>query len=283
MNQTAADFEAAYNPRVAVPDFQEHFKRWEAQAEAAGARLSGYRDVPYGPHTMQKLDIFQPTGQSRGLLVFIHGGYWRTLDKNVQTFVAPPYVERGLTVALINYALCPTVNLQDVVLQTLQACAWLYRNGNNFGAPRGGLFVSGHSAGGHLAAMTLAAQWPKFAADLPSKVVQAALSISGLYDVRPVMQTPSVNVDIRLDPAQAQRVSPALMQPPTDAPLYTAVGGKEQSGFHDQEKLIRARWKSVVQEPIACPDDNHFTVLDRFCNPSSALFKRTLQMMAIDG
>jgi arylformamidase len=129
--------------------------------------------------------------------------------------------------------------------------------------------------------MALAAVWPKFAADLPKKVVQASLSISGIYDVEPVMNTPSVNVDVRLEPQQARRVSPAYLPPASDAPLYTAVGGKEQAGFHEQNQLIRSRWKSVVKDDFACPDDNHFTILDRFADPQSVLFKGALKMMGV--
>jgi len=230
---------------------------------------------------MQKMDIFRAKGRSRALLLFIHGGYWRALDKSDHSFVAVPFVERGVTVALINYALCPAVHVQDIVLQVLQGCAWAYRNGNNFGAPDGKLFVAGHSAGGHLTAMALAAQWPKFAPDLPNKVVQAGLSLSGVFDVEPIMHTPSINVDVRLTPGEVKRVSPVLLPPATDAPLYTAVGGKEQEGFHHQHQLIRQRWKVAAKADLPCPDDNHFTILDRFADPGSAPFKGALRMMGL--
>jgi arylformamidase len=283
MKQDAAYYESAYNPRIAVPEYTDHFARWGKRAQDARKSLSGsgYIDVPYGPHTMQKLDLFRANRESQALLVYIHGGYWRALDKSVQSFVALPFVERGVTTALINYALCPAVRVHDIVLQVLQACAWLYRNGGNFGAPPDRLFVCGHSAGGHLTAMALAALWPKFARDLPRKVVQGGLSISGLYDVEPVMKTGSVNVDVRLDAAQVKLVSPAYMPPATDAPLYTAVGGKEQSGFQEQNRLIRSKWKKIVRDDIPCPEDNHFTILDRLCDPDSELFKGAMRMMGL--
>jgi len=277
----AAYFESAYNPRLAVPEFADHFERWRKKSAVARAALSGYLDVPYGPHPMEKLDIFRAKSQSRALLVFIHGGYWRALDKSDHSFIAVPFVERGVTMALLNYALAPSVHVQDIVLQVLQACAWLYRNGTNFGAPPGRLFVSGHSAGGHLTAMTLAALWPQFSADLPRKVVQGGLSVSGVYDVAPIMHTPSVNVDVRLTPLEASRISPALMPPATDAPLYTAVGGQEQEGFHQQNKLIRGKWRSVAKDDLACPDDNHFTILERLASPGSALFLGAMRMLGL--
>lgn len=273
------DFERHYNPRVAVPEFAQHFESWDKRSTQARDEMDGYVDVPYGSHPMEKLDVFRAKGESRAMLMFIHGGFWRGLDKKDHSFVAQPFVARGITVALINYALCPSVKVENIVMQTLQATAWLYRNGSNFGAPAGRLFVAGHSAGGHLTAMTMAAQWPRFAADLPRKVVQGALSLSGVFDVGPIIDVPSVNVDVRLDAEQASYVSPALMPPATDAPLYLAVGGAEQAGFQDQHKLIKRKWKKIIAEDIPCPGDDHFTVLNRFANPDSALFSAAMKMM----
>ena len=238
MYKTADDYESAYNPRIAVPEFAQHFERWTKNAEQARTGLQGHQDVAYGTHPMEKLDIFRAKGESRALLVYIHGGYWRALDKGVQSFVAVPFVERGVTTALINYALCPTVRVQDIVLQVLQSLAWLYRNGSNFGAPPDRLFVCGHSAGGHLTAMALAALWPKFAADLPNKVVQAGFSISGIYDVEPVMQTPSVNVDVRFDAGRS-------------SPRESCVDATRDR----RAALHRRRWQRAIRLPGAKPLD----------------------------
>lgn len=279
MAASAQDFEQDYNPRLAVPDFAQYFARWGERSAQARAEMDGYLDVPYGSHPMEKLDLFRAEGESKALLMFIHGGYWRGLDKKDHSFVAREFVRRGITVAAVNYALCPSVRVQDIVLQTLQAAAWLYRNGSNFGAPSGRLYVAGHSAGGHLTAMTLAAQWPRFAADLPARVVQGAVSISGVFDVSPILNVPSVNVDVRLDAAQAALVSPAAMPPATDAPLWLAVGGAEQKGFHDQHRLLKRKWKKVIAGEVACPGDNHFTVLERFASADSELFGTTLGML----
>src|SRR5207342_2533146 len=113
----------------------------------------------YGPAQTETLDIFRAKGRSRGLLMYIHGGYWRSLDKKRFSFLAPALADAGITVAVVDYALCPAVQVADIVMQMVQASAWLYRNGENFGAPAGRLAVCGHSAGGHLAAMMLACQW----------------------------------------------------------------------------------------------------------------------------
>jgi arylformamidase len=161
----------------------------------------------------------------------------------------------------------------------VQASAWLYRNGWNFGAPAGRLGACGHSAGGHLAAMMLACRWPEYSPDLPENVLCGALSISGLYDLTEIVKVPSVNGDVRLTEEAALQVSPAFLPPATDAPLYTAVGTEENEGFHIQNRLIAERWSSVHCTNIPCLGRNHFTVLDELCDPRSALFESALEMM----
>lgn len=281
MNAGKTNYDLLYNPRLVVSDFERIFERWEGDSERARASLEGYLDVPYGASGAEKLDVFRPRGASRGLLMYIHGGYWRSLDKKRFSFVAPALVQAGLTVAIPNYALCPAVQVEDIVMQMVQACAWLYRNGANFGAPAGKLYVCGHSAGGHLAAMMLACLWPKYSPDLPKQVVAAALSISGLYDLTEIVKVPSVNGDVRLTERSALKVSPAFMPPATGAPFHTAVGENENEGFHVQNRLIAEKWGKVRRADIPCSGANHFTVLDQLCDPDSGLFKAVLKMMSV--
>jgi arylformamidase len=163
-------------------------------------------------------------------------------------------------------------------MQMVQASAWLYRNGVNFGAPAARLGVYGHSAGGHLAAMMLACQWPKYSPSLPPKLVRGAVSISGLYDLTEIAMVPSINSDVRLTEKAAVRVSPAFLPPATDAPLTTAVGTEENEGFHIQNRLIAKKWAGVHRADISCAGKNHFTVLDDLGDPGSRLFKSVLAL-----
>jgi arylformamidase len=282
MAQAARDYDLLYNPRLSVPDFAQFAARWSAQSERARAMLEGSLDVPYGSSAGETMDVFPARGASKALLVFIHGGYWRSLDKRDFSFLAPSLVQAGVTLAIPNYALCPQVSVRDIVMQMVQACAWLYRNGASFGAPLHSLYLCGHSAGGHLAAMMLACLWPAYAADLPQKVVQGALSVSGLYDLRDIVRATSINCDVRLDRRSALAVSPASMAPATDAPLHVAVGEKETEGFHIQQRLIRRRWKRVVKRAITCPGAHHFSILDALAEPSGALLRAALAMMQIE-
>jgi arylformamidase len=276
-----AYWESQYNNRAAVPEHPQYFARWAERSEAARRGLRCQLDVPYGAHAMEKLDIFLAQGRSRALFMFIHGGYWRALDKKDHSFLAAELVKRGVTVAVVNYALCPAVTIEDIVRQTLQACAWLYRNGAHFGAPHGNLYVSGHSAGGHLTAMMMAALWPSFARDLPRKVVSGGLAISGVYDLRDIVHVPSINNDVQLTPAQAVKVSPLFLPPATDAPLYLAAGGKELPPFVEQNRALAQKWKDVVAQDIPCPGDDHFSILEKLVDPSSALFRGALKMMGL--
>jgi arylformamidase len=281
MHADNTNYDLLYNPRLLVPDYEEISARCRRDSEKARATLDCYLDVPYGPTPGEKLDLFRSQGPSRGLLMFIHGGYWRAQDKANFSFIAPAITAAGITLAVPNYALCPAVEVEDIVMQMVQACAWLYRNGSHFGAAANRLYVAGHSAGGHLTSMMLTTLWPAYAPDLPERTVRGGLSISGIYDLTEMVKVPSVNCDVCLTTETARKLSPAFLPPATDAPLYTAVGDRENEGFHIQNRIIAKNWARVHRADIACPGDNHFTVLDRLADPGSALFAALLQMMGI--
>src|SRR5271170_6379062 len=193
----AATVEREYNLRQAFPDHPQWFARWADDSAAARQRLVAHLDLRYGSGPKQTLDVF-PSENARGALLFIHGGYWRALDKSEHSFVAPPLVAQGISVAVINYDLCPQVRIGDIVEQCREAVAWLHREGARFGVPAQRLVVAGHSAGGHLAAMLLATDWR--ARGLPGAVA-GAVAISGVFDLEPLLQV-SFNTDLQLDAAQ---------------------------------------------------------------------------------
>jgi len=277
----AVEFDLQYNPRATIKNFQEYLDRDEARSREALPGLDGYVDVPYGPHAAQKLDIFRARGESKAVLMFIHGGYWRAMDKRFYNFLAPPFTKAGVTFANINYALCPTVTVEEIVRQVLQAGAWLYRNASNFGGNPQRLYVTGNSAGGHLTAMMLAALWPVFAPDLPKKVFQGGLSISGVHDLRPLAGAAFLKPEVNFDLAVARRCSPVLMPPATDAKLWTSVGGAEPQAFHDLNAAIGKAWKNVFAGDIKMPGENHLSVVEKLGDPSSPLHKGALRMMGI--
>lgn len=275
------DAERRYNARLTSPNWRQVFERWAKESAAVRAACAGScrLDVRYGPHAMQTLDLFLPAGRPRGTLMYIHGGYWRSLDKSDASIVAPPFTEAGYAVAVVNYALCPDVSVGTIVDQVREAAAWLHLNAAGLGAPGERLFACGHSAGGHLAAMLLATDWPKLKAGLPARVVSGAACISGLYDLRPLLEVPSVMEAARLSPGDAKALSPALHPPPTRVPLVTAVGLDENQGFHDQLRTMLESWPEVHAGHVACAGHDHFTILDELTTRDGRIAAATLRMM----
>jgi arylformamidase len=277
----AAFLNREYNNRELFPDHPRHFARWQESSARARSTMTCHLDVAYGASPGEALDIFPARKGDGSALLFIHGGYWRSLDKKDFSFLAPALVDAGVSLVVANYDLCPKVTIGHIVQQMLAASAWLYRNAERYGMDEDRLFVSGHSAGGHLAAMMLAALWPVYDRSLPRELYKGALAVSGVYDLRPLTQMDWLNGDLRLDEESAFTLSPAFVPPATRAPLYLAVGGLESSEFKRQNSLLAQRWKSVLGGDVAMPGRDHFTVIDGLADPANALFAGARRMMGL--
>ncbi|HNK19115.1 MAG TPA: alpha/beta hydrolase, partial [Piscinibacter sp.] len=192
--------DAQYNNRARVAEAPRILERWAQASALAREQSDCVLDVPYGDAPSETLDLFRTHVPEAPVFVFIHGGWWRALDKRDHSFVAPALVDAGAMVVVPNYALCPAVTIPQIALQTVQALAWTWRNISRFGGDASRITVVGHSAGGHLAAMMLACEWPRVARDLPATLVKNALSISGLYDLAPLAHTPFLKDSLRLTP-----------------------------------------------------------------------------------
>ena len=269
-----------YNARAMIPDHEQIFERGRKRSAEARATLHCHLDVPYGASAAEKLDIFPAEGRSEALLVFIHGGYWRSRDKSDFSYLAPAFIRRNVTLAVPNYGLCPAIGIEDIVKQNLLAIAWLWHYGARYGVNPGRLYVAGHSAGGHLTAMMLAARWNTYMPELPYNLVKGGLAISGIYDLEPLTHAPFVNQDLHLDQALARKLSPVHIPPATTAPLYTAVGGDESDEFKRQNALIARTWRYAFAGDIPMPGCNHLTVLEQLARTDSALFMGAMEMMS---
>jgi arylformamidase len=261
--------DSMYNNRLLVPDFPVHFANWVRLSAQARASQHCALDLAYGPGAGEKLDVFQApktnttTKAGAPVVVFIHGGYWRALDKADHSFVAPALNAAGATVVVPNYDLCPAVSIPDITLQMVRALAWTWHHIARYGGDPGRITVIGHSAGGHLAAMMLACQWSVFEPDLPADLVKNALSISGLFELESIMHTPFLQGDLRLTDEQVLKASPAWLPAPRHGQLYSVAGGDESAEFKRQNALIQAAWGRPCV-PIAenLPGLNHFSMVE---------------------
>jgi arylformamidase len=271
--------ERGYNNRAAVPDHPQWFARWAQLSAEAKARYQPTLDLRYGPNPKETLDLFVPAGKPRGTFMFIHGGYWRALDKSDHAFVAGPLLQQGIAVANVNYDLCPDVSIATIVDECRRALAWLAHEGVRHGASTDAVVVGGHSAGGHLAAMMVATDWS--APGLPRTPLTAAVTLSGVHDLTP-MPMFSLNVDLKLDLDEARRLSPSLLAPRTPVPVLCAVGAEETAEFVRQTQLLWDAWPRnrphAAVGPLLIPGKHHFDVVVEYADPDSALTRETLAL-----
>ncbi len=281
MKQQDGDWlDRMYNNRALVPEHGVHMARWTEASRRARATFECELDVAYGDSAGEKLDVF-PAPQARGpVMVFLHGGYWRALDKSDHSFVAPMFQDVGACVVVPNYDLCPAVTIPQITLQMVRALAWTWKNAPTYGGDPRQITVVGHSAGGHLAAMMLACDWRRWDPELPVDVVRKGLSISGLFDLDPIRRTPFLANDLRLTPGDARKASPALLPSPLGATLYAVAGAEESPEFLRQNQLIREAWGEVCVEVCeALPDLNHFSVLEALVEPEHRLHELALDLL----
>ena len=267
-----------YNNRALVPDYAEYFTRWSKTSLIARQTSQCQLDVPYGDAPSETLDIFPAPGVQAPVLVFLHGGYWRSLDKSDHSFIAPAFTRAGACVVVPNYALCPTVTIPDIVLQMVKALAWTYRSIAAHGGDARRITVIGHSAGGHLTAMLFACVWKAYSDGLPDRLVKNALSISGLYDLQSIMHTPFLQESLRLTPADVEKASPAWFPRPEVAGdrgvLNTVAGGEESDAFLQQNELMQRTWgQRVVPVCEVLSGLNHFSILEALTQPGHRLYQ----------
>jgi arylformamidase len=251
--------EKEYDNRVKVPDYAAIVESWGTEAAAfRAAHEAAELGVRYGASERQAMDIFWP-GSRRDvpILLFIHGGYWRTMDRVWFSHLARGVGAHGIAVAMPSYDLCPNVTLGELVEQLRQAADFLMSRHDR------DIFAAGHSAGGHLTAMVLVTDWQARGA---SRSVYGGCAISGLFDLAPLLQT-SINDELRLDAAEARLLSPVHLPAPR-ARLRALVGAEEGMEFTRQARDISAAWSgdwSVV------PGTNHFTVIAPLSDPASPM------------
>ncbi len=276
-----------YDLRGRVSDHQAYFDRYDVLSEQTRNGFRGNYDVAYGPDPGQKLDIFPASAPGAPVHMFIHGGYWRSLDKAKFSFVAMGLAPADATVAVINYDLAPSVEMDVIVRQCRDAAVWLHDHAATWNGDGNRLHISGHSAGGHLAAMILATDWSGFTENrVHSGFVRSMTAISGLFDLD-VLRSTFLNVDLQLDAQAAARNSPVRLAPFTPKPyipVHLAVGVDETDEFHRN----LARYADALDSagvPVTAqtmPGHHHFSIIEELAEPKSPLSRHLVQMIQAD-
>lgn len=277
---TPEEIERGYNNRAAVPDHPRWLAHFPEASAKARASLAPKQDLRYGPGPKETLDLFLPPGRVKGTFLFLHGGYWRMLDKSDFSFVALPFVARGYAVAVANYDLCPDVSIATIVDEATRVVVWLAREGAAHGANPDRLVVGGHSAGGHLAAMLFTTDWA--AHGFAREPFLGGVSLSGVHDLAPMVQF-SFNADFKLDLREAARLSPSRLTPRSRLPLVLAAGADETSEFVRQTQILWDAWPANrpaagARGPMLIRDRNHFNVVVDYSDADSEITRATLAL-----
>jgi arylformamidase len=269
---TDVDYEVEYNNRARVPEHPTIMAGWSRDAKAyRDVRQDRLKVIRYGSGERNRIDLFSGDGEGP-IVVFIHGGYWQALDGSSFSHLAGGLNAHGIDVAVPSYDLCPAVSIAEIIGEMRAASRELAK----LGRP---LVVSGHSAGGHLAACMLATDWRTFDASLPEGLVTAAYAISGLFDLYPLVNT-SINDALKLDEATAKAVSPLFWKPPACGTLDAVVGSNESAEYLRQSRIIVDAWNAagIATQFATIPDANHFTVIAPLADPNSPMTLRLKQL-----
>lgn len=268
---TQEELDAQYDLENTVENISLYADFYAKESEKVRAKLEHRLDVPFGPTLAEHLDLYPAPDLKHPapILVYLHGGYWRSRTSKEFGFVARGPASRGVATVLVNYALCPKVTIDEIVRQVRAAVVWTYGNATSFGGDPERIHVAGHSAGGHLTAMLLTTDW-EGDYRLPKDIVKGACAISGLFDLAPFPYT-FLQPKLQLTWDQALRNSPILHLPDEAPPLIVAYGEDEPPELRRQSEDFFAAWraKGLTGDLLPLPNKNHYDVIDGFLDAGS--------------
>ena len=280
-DQAALDL--AYSARAPIGEkFDKvYLPGFTTTSQAARAALPCRRDIHYGPHRDEVCDVFPAAKPGAPMMVYLHGGYWRMLTKEENSFVATALQPAGAAVMVNTYSLCPDVHIDVIVQQCRAFIAWAWRNAGFYNADPNRLFISGHSAGGHLVGMMLATDWQRDYG-LPKDVIKGAVAISGIYDLVPLSRA-FTNEWLQIAPNAVARNSPLKLEIKAKCPVITAVGGAEAVGFLTQTAAYQAylKAKGVPVTAVDLPGMDHFAAWNEIMDAKTPLAKAVFKMMGL--
>ena len=274
---TQEEIDQEYNPRFIVKNTDELIQSYFTESQRVLREYSNRSAVAYGPTPSETLDIFPAEKLCSPIHIFFHGGYWHSLTSRDFAFVAEGLVRNGITAVLVNYALCPSVNIDEIVRQSRAAAAWTFRNAEGFGGNPERISVSGHSAGGHLTGMLLSTDWGK-KYGLPPNLIKGFLPVSGLFDLKPFPFS-WLQPKLLLTSEQVLRNSPVFLKLVYTPNVMVAVGADESDEFQRQSKnyTIFLQKHGVPAEYLSMPGKNHFNIIHDFLGDGGLLCKKIIE------
>lgn len=258
-----------YNNRLQTPDFATYLNRYKISSRETEAACTPIKNVPYGTQARQMLDIYPSGLPGSKALVFIHGGYWQSLDKDDFQFVAAAFRQKAVTVFIINYPLAPAAAMAEIVESCAMALQWVTDHAASYHADPQEIYLVGHSAGGHLATQLM----------MMCAGIKGVCALSGLFNLIPIQLT-SINDALKMDPNTAARFSPVLGNPIATCPLIVAVGSEETNEFKAQARELSMAWwphTNVEYQEIA--QANHYSIVELFADSGTDLHQSFCRMM----
>jgi arylformamidase len=278
-----------YSPSSCIDDINLYIQQYiDLSAEAKTSAIekkSVLTDLKYGSAKTQSLDLYLPAPTSnhspqKKLMVYIHGGYWQELSKEESSFAATNFQQQGFYFAVIDYTLAPDATMTEIVEENRKALTWLFNNAKQFGYDPEQIYVSGSSAGAHLAMMMLQTPWSKYIKGYKNNIIKGLCAVSGIYDLKPLVPT-YVNEPLKMSVNEADTNSPLSLPLPTPTPVIIAYGDNETDAFKQQSKMMADKLNSegfnVIFKEIT--ERNHFNVIVDLNNPSTWLAQQTINLM----
>jgi arylformamidase len=276
-----AELDRQYDQRAWALNAVELIERYAAESNNVRARLGSPRTFAYGKTPAETIDVYPADRRDAPMHVFIHGGAWRSLSKHESAFAAETFVNAGAHFVAVDFALLPEVSLAEMVDQVRRAVAWIYSNAEQLGGDRERLFLSGHSSGGHLAAVILTTDWPgQFS--LPDTVIKGGLCVSGIYDLHPVRLS-TRNAYVRLGVGTERELSPCRFAQQLACPVVLAYGEFESDEFKRQSRTFASLIERTGLDVrlIEGRGLNHFEIIETLAEPTGLLGRIALAQMRL--
>lgn len=280
---TASQLAELYDDTLNIPDFYALLQNNRERAKVVRERLNPFADNAYGKEPLQKLDIYAPTmAKELPVLIDIHGGGWIAGSKLARSIPAESIMAENIIWVSIDYGLAPEYRMEEILSHTREAIAWIHKNITQYGGNPDKLFLSGQSAGAHLAATALIPGWHA-AYGIPEDAIKGLIAVSGIYDLEGLVHAPRTAIQdiLQLTVERARSNSPfhhTLKQ----VPSIIAYGKKEPLAYHLEATDFAQSLKDnhCPVSLFAIPEANHFDTINAFANSESSLFKAVIQMIS---